>query len=236
MENNNNPIQDIALTLIIKSNVSYPVPINILGNIFNPLDTSNATTEYQYNLTSFSITNENKINIQYKPLGASTFTNFSTSFFGNTFQDVVNALNTLGIGFFSYYTQGANKYITTYNDNYVFGLLNIYNDATITAPPSAFFTAEMSGTTGSVQGWVNATPTTFTPPPFSVGLALVVTSTDTIRISGVASNANSKKAAYITNLTLGTSPYYVNLNIGDSFDSGNILVGNYSWELGYIDY
>jgi hypothetical protein len=126
---NDNIIQDVTLTLTIQSNVNYAVPINILGNVFNPLDTANATTQYQYNVTSFSITTEKSIALQYKPAGASTFSVFNTSFVGNTIQDVVNAMNTLNIGYFVAYTQSGSTYITTYNDNYVFGILNIFDPA-----------------------------------------------------------------------------------------------------------
>lgn len=234
---NDNIIQDVTVTLTIQSNVNYPVPINILGNVFNPLDTTNATTEYQYDLTGFTITNENTVGIQYRPVGAAAFSLFTTNIFGTSLQDVVNALNTLGIGYFNLFTQSGNTYITTYNDDYVFGLLNIYNPASIALPPSAFFQAEMLGTSGNVDVYVNLVPTSFSvPPAFSVGFPLVVTATDTIRIAGVASNFSSKKVAYIVNLTTGVAVYYVNLNTGDAFDSGNIVVGNNSYELAYFDY
>ena len=95
----------------------------------------------------------------------------------------------------------------------------------------------MSGTVGQVLRWVNATSSLLDPPPFDFQTPLAVTSTtDTIRISGTASNSISKKVAYIINLTTGVSSYYVNLNIGETFDSGNILVGNNSWEMGYMDF
>ena len=44
---------------------------------------------------------------------------------------VVIALNLLGIGYFNTYTELGLTYIGTYNDNYTFGQLNIY-DSTIT--------------------------------------------------------------------------------------------------------
>jgi hypothetical protein len=233
----NNVIQDVTVTLTIKNNVNYPVPINILGNIFNPLDTSNATTQYQYNLTGFSITTENTIGIQYKPIGATSFSLFTTTFIGTNLQDIVNGLNLLGIGFFVLYTESGSTYISTYNDNYVFALLNIYNPTSISLPPSALFDGEMTGTSGSVDVYVNLVATSFiVPPSFSVQTPLIVTSTDTIRIAGVASNSNSKKVAYIINLTTGVTIFYINLSIGESFDSGNILVGNNSYQLSYFDY
>jgi hypothetical protein len=237
MIDKNNDITDISFTLKVQSNVDYPTTINILGNPFNPLDTSNATIQYRWDLTGFIFTNENKLTLEYRQSSASIFSVYYTTIFALNINGVVSALNSLGIGFFSSYVESGSTYITTYNQNYVFGLLNIFNPSTIATPPSAIFKAEMSGTVGQVFRWVNATSSLLDPPPFDFKTTLPVTSTtDTIRISGTASNASSKHTAYIINLSTGVSVYYVNLNNGESFDSGNILVGNNSWEMGYIDF
>jgi len=237
MIDKNNDITDISFTLKVQSNVDYPTTINVLGNPFNPLDTSNATTEYRWNLTSFSFTNENKLTLEYRQSSATIFSVYYTTIFALNVNGVVSALNSLGIGFFTSYVESGSTYITTYNQNFVFGLLNIFNPSTIAAPPSAILKATMSGTIGQVQYFVNASSSILNPPPFDVLIPLPVTSTtDTIKISGTASNASSKKVAYIINLTTGATSYYVNLNVGDSFNSGNILVGNNSWEMGYMDF
>jgi hypothetical protein len=237
MNNSNYDISNIDVTLNIQSNVNYPTTINILGNPFNPLDTSNATTQYRWNLTGFNFTNENKLTLEYRQSSATIFSVYYTTIFALNVNGVVSALNSLGIGFFTSYVDSGNTYITTYNQNFVFGLLNIFNPSTITPPPSAIFKGTMSGTSGSVNVWVNASANTYgVPPSFDIAIPLPVTSSDTIRINGVASNSATKKVAYIINLTTGVSAYYVNLNVGDSFNSGNIPVGNNSWELGYIDF
>lgn len=118
---------EVDLNLTITNNVDYPVQVNILGNPFNLLDTANQKTEYRWDLTGFTFGQEQSLSIQYKPNGAADFSTFSGTFTPQTLEQVVNVLNGIGIGFFSLYTSGANTYIGTYNDNYTFGQLNIYN-------------------------------------------------------------------------------------------------------------
>ena len=121
---------EVNLNLNITNNVNYPVQINVLGNPYNLLDTSNAKTEYQWDVTAFVFTSENELTIEYKINGAASYSTYSGTFNPQTLQAVVDVLNGLGIGFFSLYTAGANTYIGTYNDQYTFGNLTIYDSAT----------------------------------------------------------------------------------------------------------
>ena len=121
-----NTFSEVDLSLDIQSNVDYPVTINILGNPFNPLDTTNAKTEYRWNLTSFTFTTETQVSVQYRPNPNTTFFTFTQDLPEQTLQAVVSALNLLGIGFFNLYTELGQTYIGTYNDNYTFGDLNIF--------------------------------------------------------------------------------------------------------------
>ena len=128
---------EVDITFNVQSNVNYPVRIDILGNPYNPLDTVNATTEYQWDVTSFTFTNESYVVIQYQINGAPTFSTYVSILPSQTIQGVVDALNGLGIGFFNTYTQLGQTYISTYNDNYTFGQLNIYAASLIS--PSFFY-------------------------------------------------------------------------------------------------
>jgi uncharacterized delta-60 repeat protein len=118
---------EVDLNLTVTNNVNYPVQINILGNPSNLLDTSNAKTEYQWDVTAFTFGSENDVTIEYKINGAAAYSTYSGQFAPQTLQAVVDVLNGLGIGFFSLYTVGANTYIGTYNDQYTFGNLNIFS-------------------------------------------------------------------------------------------------------------
>jgi len=130
-------LAEVAITLNIQNNVSYPVQMNVLGNPYNLLDTANAKTQFQYNVTGFTFTNESYVVIQYKANSSSSFSTFTQQLQSQNIQGVVIALNLLGIGSFQTYTQGGQTYISTYNDNFTFGQINIYAPSIIN--PNFFY-------------------------------------------------------------------------------------------------
>ena len=116
----------LDITLDIQNNTNYPQEISVLGNPYNPLDTVNATREFRWNLTGFTFTNETNVAVQYRANADTTFITFVAGLPTPTLQGLTVALNTLGIGFFNLYTELGQTYIGTYNQNYVFGGLNVY--------------------------------------------------------------------------------------------------------------
>jgi hypothetical protein len=173
---------EVDLNLTITNNVDYPVQINILGNPYNLLDTSNAKTEYQWDLTAFTFGTENSFTLQYKLNGAASFSIYTGTFTPQTLQAVVDVLNGLAIGFFSLYTIGANTYIGTYNDNYTFGDLNIYDSLgtavnyNISQP-----NAGGNGLINSISGFISYTS------PFTTGgiLGFNASAGATVTVSGI---------------------------------------------------
>ena len=121
--------QNIApseITILIKSNRNYVQGFNAMGSIFNGNDNANANQEYRYNFTGYVFNTSNStLTIQVKGIGASTFTTFSTPFNGNTVQSVAQTLNTLSIGIFNTYTDLGQTYVSTHNDDNVYGDLTI---------------------------------------------------------------------------------------------------------------
>jgi hypothetical protein len=121
--------QNIApseITILIKSNRSYVQGFNAMGSKFNGNDNANANQEYRYNFTGYVFNTSNStLTIQVKGVGASQFTTFSTPFNGNTVQSVAQTLNTLSIGIFSTYTDLGQTYVSTHNDDNVYGNLTI---------------------------------------------------------------------------------------------------------------
>lgn len=123
---------ELDISLNIQSNRAYDQLFAIMGNSNNLLDTVNNKREYRYDLSSlvipeYIITETPALSIQYK-------TNFDTSFFifnrdivGNflTNEAIALTLNFLRIGFFNSYIEASVPYVGTYNDDYVFGDLNI---------------------------------------------------------------------------------------------------------------
>jgi len=121
--------QNIApseITILIKSNRNYVQGFNAMGSPYNGNDNANANQEYRYNFTGYVFNTSNStLTIQVKGIGASQFTTFSTPFNGNTIQSVAQTLNTLSIGIFSTYTDLGQTYVSTHNDDNVYGDLTI---------------------------------------------------------------------------------------------------------------
>jgi uncharacterized delta-60 repeat protein len=146
-----NTFSEVDLSLDIQSNVDYPVTINILGNPYNLLDTTNAKTEYRWNVTSFTFTTETKVTVEYKLNSDATFNTFTQDLSAQTLESVVSALNLLGIGFFNTYTQLGQTYIGTYNDNYTFGDLNIFPTASTSILNTVFVPLVFNAQTTAVK-------------------------------------------------------------------------------------
>lgn len=138
------PLEGIDISLNIQNNRDYPQQINVMGNPSNLLDTANATTEYRWNITAFSFTNENSVSIQYKAVNTASFSAFTALLPSNDINGVISALNELKIGYFNSYVELGITYIGTYNQNYVFGDLNIFSS--VAAPTQGVNTNFVVGT------------------------------------------------------------------------------------------
>ena len=120
-------LSEVNVSLNVQNNRDYPQQINVMGNPANLLDTANATREFRYDVTTFTFTNENSVTIQYKLNSASSFSTFTGILPSKTIQGVLTVLNSLQIGYFNTYTQLGSTYISTYNNNYTFGDINIFS-------------------------------------------------------------------------------------------------------------
>ena len=167
---------ELDISLNIRNNTNYPQDINIMGNPANLLDTSNAKTEFRWNLTTFVITTETAISIQYKVNGAAAYSTFTYDLPSQSNQGIADALNQLNIGYFNLYTELGQTYIGSYNDSYTFGQINLYNNTGLASPiilydftQTAFYAngdasvADLSGNGNAgipVIGTGNGVPTT----------------------------------------------------------------------------
>jgi hypothetical protein len=124
--------QNIApseITILIQSNRGYVQGFNAMGSPYNGNDNANANQEYRYNFTGYVFNTSNSIlTIQVKGVGASAFSTFSTPFAGNTVESVAQTLNTLSIGIFNTYTDLGQTYVSTHNDDNVYGNLTIFSE------------------------------------------------------------------------------------------------------------
>lgn len=142
-------LSNLDISLKIRNNRNYPINMNIMGSPINPLDTSNAKTEYRWDITSFTPTASDTISIQYKYKTDLNYTTFSYIVPNPSPQSLIDALNTLGIGYFSTYTELGQNYISTNNDNYDFGNLSITSNV---VPPALILTFPTIGYANSLVG------------------------------------------------------------------------------------
>ena len=138
-------LSELDISLNIRNNTNYPQPIDIMGNPANPRDTVNATTEYRWTVTTFVFTNESAIALQYRSINSPTFSTFTFDLATQSLQGVVDALNQLGIGFFNLYTELGQTYIGSYNQNFVFGQLNVYSNNPANPNPIILFDFDQTG-------------------------------------------------------------------------------------------
>jgi len=149
----------VSITLNITNNRTYPQNINVLGSTINPLDTANALTEYRWDITAFAPTSSDSLQLLYKAKGASAFKTYRYELENATNDSLIVALNLLGIGYFNFYTELGNSYISTNNDNYEFGQLSI-NSNSIAYPTYTLPTINITSsipTTNEVGVTVNPT-------------------------------------------------------------------------------
>ncbi len=160
----------VSITLNIRNNRTYPQRINVLGSPVNPLDTANALTEYRWDITAFTPSSSDTLTLEYKPLGASVFSTYTYLLSNPNSEALVAALNGLGIGYFNYYTELGQNYLSTNNDDYVFGNLTINSNVPVTPTTSTTTT-----TTTAAPTTTSTTTTTTTAAfvSFSLGYSVV---------------------------------------------------------------
>lgn len=195
--------EDIDIILKIQSNVDYPMNINVMGNPYNALDTVNATTEYRWNITAFSFTSEDYVSVEYKVNAASAYTLFTAQLSNQSIESVIASLNKLGIGIFTSYTELGQTYIGTYNDNYTFGVLNIYNSATTTLVYD--YNTASAGGDNSID--VNGVNIINLANPVTLNDLSAVSTNDTIDVFGTSSSAAGGTTVSVYNTTDSTYLY-----------------------------
>jgi hypothetical protein len=182
-------LSDVSISLDVQNNVNYPVQINIMGSPINLRDTSNATREYRWNVTTFTFGTENALTLEYKLNSSASYSIYNSILQSPNIEAVVIALNNLGIGFFNSYTELGQTYIGTYNQNYQFGQLNIY-DSNATA-----VTYYVNQPAGGGNGLISSLFANFSyTSPFisAVGVNLgIVNAGDTVNISGVSDSGST---------------------------------------------
>jgi hypothetical protein len=220
---------EFDISLNIRNNRNYAQTFNGMGGSVNPLDTSNATTEYRYNITTFNFTDENSITIYYKSVGQSVFSSFTAELPSQNPEGLVIALNGLGIGFFNTYVELGQTFLGTYNENYIFGSLDVYNSSiptttttststttttifvpTTTTTSTTSTTTSLAPTTSTTSTTTSLAPTTTSTTTTTTSLAPTTTSTTTSTTTEAATTTSTTtstttEAATTTSTTTSTT-------------------------------
>jgi hypothetical protein len=216
----------ISLNLVNTTNGT--VPISILGNNGDAMDTANATTRYQWNLTGFTITNENNILLQYKTSGI-IYTIAQLSFSGTTIQSICDTLNTLNLGYFFITTSGGSTFINNYNNNVVFGTLQIFNPASTTELNYQF---NYVGAGMDVKIYVNAIVLYANGTPNTDSGNIPVVAGDSIDFQGSTFATPTGTNIYIYNITTSSFIYNNTTTSSIGFFESFTIVANNSYLIG----
>jgi len=208
------------ISINVKNNTNGKIPMSIMSNPSNLTDISNQTTEYSWDVTSLSITTENTIIIEYRPNALADFTSYSTPLLTPSLQGVLDALNTLGIGSFFSTTSGGNTYIKNYDNDYVFGQLDVFDSS----GTSVTWNVNCIGTTGNNDIQVGFLLIS-QPNPYNASTPVPISfDGQQVDITGVTSNQPTTK---IKILNLTTSTFIVNVGLGSG------VAYNYSFNAFY---
>jgi len=216
----------ISLNLVNTTNGT--VPISILGNNGDVMDTANATTRYQWNLTGFTITNENTILLQYKTSGI-IYTIAQLSFSGTTIQSICDTLNTLNLGYFFITTSGGSTFINNYNNNVQFATLQIFNPASTTALNYQF---NYAGAGMDVKIYVNAIVLYANGTPNTDSGNIPVVAGNLIDFQGSTFATPTGTNIYIYNITTSTFIYNNTTTSSIGFFESFTILANNSYLIG----
>jgi len=212
-----------TISFNINNTTNGEVPVSLFGNYGDPMDNANASTRYSWDITGFSVTNENLILLQYKGANQTFFQIATLPFSGTTIAEVITALNSLNLGSFFITTSGGNTYINNYNDNVAFANLQIINTGTT----SLTYSWNFNGIGGQAQIDVNFIPTIVNLSPTFASGSVAVVGGDTISLSKTASSLPTNYAVY--DITAGA--YLVNQNVAPTvnFLFNFPIVANHSY-------
>lgn len=208
-------MREEILNFSITNNTNGIVPVSLFGNNADPMDTSNATTQYSWDISGFTITNETLITLQYKPSSSLIFQIATIGFSGTSIQNVLDALNTLNLGYFFITTSGANTYINNYNNNVAFKNLEIVNPSSASTLSYSF---NFIGLGMSAEIFKNAISQVVSNSPSFTSGSISVVSGDNILFNVMVNGLTKPTNYFVYNIT--TQTYIVNQTITNGVDVG----------------
>jgi hypothetical protein len=177
------------ISIKVQNNTTSEQKINLISNPFDLQANVNNFTQYRWDITGLSF-NDGPLSLEYKASGAAVFSLFFGNANGNILS-ILGVLNSLGIGFFYTYNELGQDYISTYNDKYVFGNLDLSFTSvttttttaapttTTTAAPTTTTTTTIAPTTTTTAAPTTTTTTTAAPTTTTTTAAPTTTTTTT---------------------------------------------------------
>lgn len=102
---------DSQINLKVVNNTALPQPVSILGIVANPNTANNSNILYEFNLTGQSFVTTASVNINISNTSNPTIVVYNAPVTTQSIQGVVDALNTLNQGIFSY--SGSTIYVSS---------------------------------------------------------------------------------------------------------------------------
>jgi hypothetical protein len=166
------------ISIKVQNNTTSEQKINLISNPFDLQANVNNFTQYRWDITGLSF-NDGPLSLEYKASGAAVFSLFFGNANGNILS-ILGVLNSLGIGFFYTYNELGQDYISTYNDKYVFGNLDLsFTSVTTTTTTAAPTTTTTAAPTTTTTTTIAPTTTTTAAPTTTTTTTAAPTTTTT---------------------------------------------------------
>ena len=190
------------ISINLQNTTTAVIDVSIMGNPTDLADIPNQTTEYRWNVTGLTFSGENRISVQYRATSIPDFSIFTAVLQEQSVNGVVSALNTLGIGSFFTFTSGGNTFISNYDNQYIFGVINIY----VQGIPQFIYNVNLVGAGGNVLVDVNfVNQLTLNSPVVQSG-TITTASGDYIILTGTTTNSPTQVVT-LQNVTTGSNYY-----------------------------
>jgi hypothetical protein len=193
----------------VQNNTTSQQVINLMSNPYDEQSNVNSKTQYRWDITGLSF-NDGPLSLEYKASGSPSFLLFFGNANGNL-PSILSVLNSLGLGYFYSYNELGQDYITTYNDDYVYGNLDLsftlVTTTTTTAAPTTTTTTAAPTTTTTTTAAPTTTTTTISPTTTTTTIAPTTTTTT------AAPTTTTTTAAPITTTTTTAISYGVNFRV-----------------------
>lgn len=116
-------------TIIVKNNTLATLPVDLFKFGTYPSNLTNSANQYIYDTSCEGFAGQTEVTLQYRPIGSSVWQTTTVQLTTGTIQATIDALNSLGLGYWSYYNSGGSDYILGLSENYEFGFLLLNNPA-----------------------------------------------------------------------------------------------------------